>query len=90
MDQQTDMTDPRRKAIHLLAKMFDRYEPRAEVRLGDDVEDIIDAIIDAAREPTSQYSRALAEERELSTTEAISAVGARFRERLERDDEGNR
>ena len=51
----------RDRAVWLLTKLFDRFEERAQWR-HTDLEEVVDAIVDAARAPETEHSRALADD----------------------------
>lgn len=61
VSQQVKATS-RDRAIVLLSALCDRFTPQSEWR-HTDVAEIVDALIDAAREPESAHCRALEDER---------------------------
>lgn len=75
----------RARAIVLLAQLIDREQ---EHRLADDVADVVDALIAAARAPESDHTRAV--ERELGPHEsrhAFDAAAQRVNERVRKEDD---
>jgi hypothetical protein len=53
----------RDRVVVLMTRLLERFTPRSDWR-HTDVEEVVDALIEAAREPVSAHTRALAEERD--------------------------
>jgi hypothetical protein len=76
---------PRARAIVLLAKLLDRLPEPGAVRLADDVTEIVDALIDAARAPESAHTRALRELSGGDLSAALDSAVNRVRDRIDQD-----